>query len=89
MKRLILTFAAICFAVALHAQDDQATVVTLRVGDAAMTVDPARGGKILSLKHQEQEVLSQSRFPESFGSIRSRRSAAISKFILKLASSAR
>ena len=79
MKKLILTFVAICFAGAILAQDGEATAVTLRVGDAAMTVDPARGGKILSLKHQEQEVFSQSRFPESFGSIRSRRSAAISK----------
>ena len=68
MKKLILTFVAICFAGAILAQDGEATAVTLRVGDAAMTVDPARGGKILSLKHQEQEALSQSRFPESFGS---------------------
>ena len=68
MKKLILTFAALCCALVLHAQDAEATAVTLRAGDAAMTVDPARGGKILSLKYQEQEVLSQSRFPESFGS---------------------
>ncbi|MBP5514998.1 MAG: hypothetical protein J6Y04_09535 [Bacteroidaceae bacterium] len=68
MKRQILTLAAIGIAVIMHAQTDQATAVTLRVDDATMTVDPARGGKILSLKYQEQEVLSQSRFPESFGS---------------------
>jgi hypothetical protein len=33
-----------------------------------MTVDPAKGGKILSLKYQDREVISQSRWPESFGS---------------------
>lgn len=68
MKRLILTLTASCFALAILAQGDGATAVTLSVGDATMMIDPARGGKILSLKYQEQEVLSQSRFPESFGS---------------------
>ena len=68
MKRLILTLTASCFALAILAQGDGATAVTLSVGDATMMIDPARGGKILSLKYQEHEVLSQSRFPESFGS---------------------
>ena len=40
----------------------------LSVGPLSMTVDAAHGGKILSLKHGEDEVLSQSRWPESFGS---------------------
>ena len=38
------------------------------VGELTMTIDAQRGGKILSLKYKDQEVISQSRFPESFGS---------------------
>ena len=68
MKKLILTLTAICFAAVMQAQDGETTAVTLRVGDAAMTIDPAKGGKVLSLKYKEQEVISQSRWPESFGS---------------------
>jgi hypothetical protein len=44
------------------------SVFTLQSGDALMTIDISKGGKILSLKYKEQEVISQSRFPESFGS---------------------
>ena len=40
----------------------------LKVGELTMLVDAGHGGKILSLKHQDTEVISQSRFPESFGS---------------------
>ena len=36
--------------------------------DIAMTVDAAHGGKILSFKLGEAEVLNQGRFPNSFGS---------------------
>jgi hypothetical protein len=43
-------------------------VITLKNGDVTMAVDVAKGGKILSLKHNGNEVLSQSRWPESFGS---------------------
>jgi len=68
MKRLILTLTAICAAVVMRAQDGESSAVTLRVGDAAMTIDPAKGGKILSLKYLEREVISQLRWPESFGS---------------------
>ena len=68
MKRQILTLVGVCSFFVMYAQEERSTAVTLRVDDATMTVDPARGGKILSLKYQEQEVLSQSRFPESFGS---------------------
>ena len=68
MKQQILTLVGVCFFFVMYAQEERSTAVTLRVDDATMTVDPARGGKILSLKYQEQEVLSQSRFPESFGS---------------------
>ena len=69
MKRIIISLTAICMAVVMQAQNGEASsAVTLRVGDAAMTIDPAKGGKVLSLKYQEQEVISQLRWPESFGS---------------------
>ena len=58
MKRLILTLTAICSAIVLQAQDGETSAVTLRSGDATMTIDPAKGGKILSLKYQEREVIS-------------------------------
>ena len=41
---------------------------SLQVGDLTMVVDAAHGGKILSFKHQDSEVISQLRWPESFGS---------------------
>ena len=41
---------------------------TLKCGHQTMTIDAGKGGKILSLKYDDQEVISQSRFPESFGS---------------------
>ena len=40
----------------------------VKVGDITMTIAPEKGAKITSLKYKEQEVISQSRFPESFGS---------------------
>lgn len=40
----------------------------INVGELTMTIDAQHGGKILSLKYKDQEVISQSRFPESFGS---------------------
>ena len=52
----------------MQAQDGESSAVALRMGDATMTIDPAKGGKVLSLKYQEQEVISQLRWPESFGS---------------------
>ena len=65
MKRL-LTIAFLACAVLTVSADDEPFV--LHNGNATMTVDPAKGGKILSLKYQDTEMLSQSRWPESFGS---------------------
>ena len=68
MKRLLLTVAVLAsFAATASAADDD-NLYRLETGDIAMTIDISRGGKILSLKHQDREVISQSRFPESFGS---------------------
>ena len=40
----------------------------ITVGDVVMTIDGGGGGKILSLKYKDNEVINQSRWPESFGS---------------------
>ena len=47
---------------------DSTTLKVVSVGNVTMTVSPQTGGKVLSLKYDGQEVISQSRFPESFGS---------------------
>ncbi|MBR5697426.1 MAG: DUF4380 domain-containing protein [Prevotella sp.] len=66
MKR-ILTVALLAGAfLSASANDDDLFV--LHNGNATMTIDTAKGGKIMSLKYQDNEVLSQSRWPESFGS---------------------
>lgn len=41
---------------------------SIGIGDVSMTIDAQRGGKIISFKHNETEILSQTRFPNSFGS---------------------
>jgi hypothetical protein len=53
---------------AVAQESDNQDVVTLKNGDVTMTVNVAKGGKILSLKHQDKEMLSQLRWPESYGS---------------------
>jgi len=40
----------------------------LSIGNVTMKIDAENGGKIMSLKYGGQEVISQSRWPESFGS---------------------
>ena len=40
----------------------------IKAGDVTMTIYPTKGAKIMSLKYKDQEVISQLRFPESFGS---------------------
>ena len=41
---------------------------TLKNGKTTMVIDAAKGAKILSLKYGDQEVISQLRWPEAFGS---------------------
>ena len=68
MKNLLLTAALLAgFTLTASAADDN-DQYQLKTGDITMTIDISKGGKILSLKHQDREVISQSRFPESFGS---------------------
>ena len=40
----------------------------IKVGDVTMTIYPTKGAKIMSLKYKGQEVISQQKAPESFGS---------------------
>ena len=40
----------------------------MKTGNLSATIDTGAGGKILSLKYGDTEVISQSRMPESFGS---------------------
>ena len=64
MKRIILLSAvAMLMSSAVMAQTKE-----LKVGDVTMTINPEKGAKIMSLKYQDQEVINQSRWPESFGS---------------------
>lgn len=44
------------------------SLFTLKNGNITMTIDVSKGGKVMSLKYQDKEMLSQSRWPESFGS---------------------
>ena len=41
---------------------------SLKCGHVSMEIDAAKGGKILSLKYDDREMLSQLRWPEAFGS---------------------
>ena len=73
MKRLILlVIAAISLGcVTLFAQtvtNNEDGKYTLRVGKVSMVVDAAKGGKIVSYKYDDKEILSQTRMPNSFGS---------------------
>ena len=68
MKKMFLTAAVLTGFVLTAAAADDSDQFVLKSGDVTMTVDISKGGKILSLKHKDAEVISQSRFPESFGS---------------------
>jgi len=68
MKQILLTILCVCTVLTASAQENNDKVFTLKNGDVTMLVNIAKGGKILSLKYQDKEVISQSRFPESFGS---------------------
>ena len=68
MKRIILTSLAVIAFTAGAVADDNETQYQLKSGNLTMMVDAGKGGKILSLKHGDAELISQSRWPESFGS---------------------
>ena len=72
MKRILLSLAAISIgSLMLSAQtfsNPEEGRYTISTGEVTMTVDASRGGKIVSFRYQDKEVLSQTRFPNSFGS---------------------
>ncbi len=69
MKRFISLFLmAVAFGVTTTLAQDNDGKYTLQNGERTMVIDAAKGGKILSLKYGEREVISQLRWPEAFGS---------------------
>jgi hypothetical protein len=68
MRKLFIAVLSAAMALTAGAQERTGQLITLKNGDVTMTIDVEKGGKILSFKHQDKEVLSQSKWPESFGS---------------------
>ena len=69
MKRFISLFLmVVTFGVTTTLAQDNDGKYTLQNGERTMVIDAAKGGKILSLKYGEREVISQLRWPEAFGS---------------------
>ena len=69
MKRFIFLFLmTVAFGVTKTLAQDNDGKYTLQNGERTMVIDAAKGGKILSLKYGEREVISQLRWPEAFGS---------------------
>ena len=59
---------ATAFLLSCHAIADTPETYTLTTGKMTMTINAEKGAKIISLKYADQEVISQSTRPESFGS---------------------
>ena len=75
MKKLLTTVlmamtigCTVALAQPFGAQTGPSAPHSLTCGHLTMTIDAAKGAKILSLKYDDQEVISQSRWPETFGS---------------------
>ena len=69
MKRFISLFLmVVAIGVTTTLAQDNDGKYTLQNGERTMVIDAAKGGKILSLKYGEREVISQLRWPEAFGS---------------------
>ena len=69
MKRFISLFLmVVTFGVTTTLAQDNDGKYTLQNGERTMVIDAAKGGKILSLKYGEREIISQLRWPEAFGS---------------------
>ena len=72
LKRILLPLAAAmalgCIASAQNIKTLENDRYSISNGDVTLTVDAARGAKILSFQYQGKEVLSQSQRPNAFGS---------------------
>lgn len=66
MKRIILTTLVLAISAAFASA--QNGMYTITSGNASITVNANEGGKIMSLKCGDNEVLNQGRFPNSYGS---------------------
>ena len=66
--RHLLVSVLLAFVIPAVAQEDHNGLYSLKCGNATMTIDGARGGKILSFKYGDQEAISQLKWPEAFGS---------------------
>lgn len=66
--RHLLVSLLLAFVIPAVAQEDHNGLYSLKCGNATMTIDGARGGKILSFKYGDQEAISQLKWPEAFGS---------------------
>ena len=73
MKRLLFSLLIVAAfgsisASAATQQDAEEGKYSLKCGNLTMTIDAAKGGKILSFKYDDREIISQLRWPEAFGS---------------------
>lgn len=70
MKRFFISFLMVLTIgiTSVSAQNDNEGKYTLKNGNLTMTIDAAKGAKILSFKYGDQEIISQLRWPEAFGS---------------------
>ena len=72
IKRILLPLAAAlslgCIASAQNIKALENDRYSISNGDVTMTVDAARGAKILSFQYKDKEVLSQNQRPNAFGS---------------------
>lgn len=66
--RHLLVSVLLAFVIPAVAQEDHNGLYSLKCGNTTMTIDGARGGKILSFKYGDQEAISQLKWPEAFGS---------------------
>ena len=65
---LIVAALGTASASAATQQDAEEGKYSLKCGNLTMTIDAAKGGKILSFKYDDREIISQLRWPEAFGS---------------------
>jgi hypothetical protein len=68
MRQLFTLLLIVVGVTTCVAQSENDGKYSLKNGEVTMTIDAAKGGKILSLKYGEREIISQLRWPESFGS---------------------
>ena len=70
MKRFFISFLMVLTIgiTSVSAQNDSEGKYTLKNGNVTMTIDATKGAKILSFKYGDQEIISQLRWPEAFGS---------------------